>query len=285
MLGTERARRVEELGYSTLVIPDRPGFVLSPLVALATAASATRRLRVGTYVLANGLRNPTVLAHECVTLDFLSEGRFELGIGTGVSEDDFRRSGLPYLQPGQRIDRLSEALQVVKSLTSGQETGFQGDYYQVEVPELWPRPVQQPRPPILIAARGKRALSLAGREADIVALGVHGSEGARGLFEKVELVREAAGDRSGQVELNLNLLAVVGEGEVPPQVRGRVRAFHGVHLEDLVGERSPLIVAGDADDMCDQLIELRARYGVSYVMVADDMMEDFAPVVARLAGH
>lgn len=273
------ARRAEALGYATLLVPDRLGRVLSPLPALAVAAAATQSLRIGTFVLANGLRNPTLLAAECATLDFLSDGRFELGLGTGVSEEDFRQAGVDFGRPGARIERLEETIRVVKA--SFQDPADVAG--RAPTAGSYVMPVQQPRPPILIAGSGSRLLALAAREADIVAFGLGGQATEADLAEKIALVRHEAGERFAALELSLNLLAVIS-GPVAPSVRERIRWLHHVDLETLVQARSPLVVTGDPEAMSQQLRERRERLGISYVTVSFDQMEEFAPVVEQLTG-
>jgi len=281
-----RARRVEQLGYATLLMPDRlVGPVLSPLPALAIAAAATHHLRVGTFVLASGLRNPLLLARECATLDFLTGGRFELGLGAGVSEDDFRQAGIPFGQPGARVDRLTETLAIVKALWSGQEVTVGGSHDTVAGAHGYPPPVQQPRPPILVAGAGRRMLSLAAREADIVALGVGATAGEAEVSEKIDWLRQEAGDRFPRLELSLNLAAVVGDEPLDPRVHQRLHAIFHVDLDQLVKAGSLFVLAGSVDQICEQLLACRERLGVSYVTIAHDMMETLAPVVERLAGQ
>jgi probable F420-dependent oxidoreductase len=254
------ARRVEELGYATLLTPDRLGPLLSPMPALAAAAAATHTLRLGTYVLAAGWRNPALLAQECATLDLLSGGRFELGLGSGVGGEDARQAGLPDDPPGARVDRLAETLDALKALL-------------------------RPRPPILVAAGGRRALALAAREADIVSLGVRPHGGEAALAEATGWLRNAAGERFPSLELSLTLLAVVGDAPPAPQLRGRLRGMFGLDLDDLVRAKSPFVAAGGVDEMCAQLLERRERLGISYVTVPADLMDALAPVVARLSGR
>ena len=169
-----KARRVESLGYATLVMPDGLKYSLAPLPALAAAATATRTLRVGTYVIANDFRNPVLLAKEAATVDLLSGGRFELGIGAGRpgAEADNRMLGVAFDSGGVRLARLAESLGLLKQLLAGQTATAPGPHYAAADAEISPQPVQQPRPPILVAASGKQMLALAAREADIVALGV-----------------------------------------------------------------------------------------------------------------
>ena len=264
-----KARRIEELGYSTLLVPDRlTPPLLSPIPALAAAAAATSRLRLGTFVIAAGLRNPAVLAKDAATLDFLSNGRFELGLGAGTGEDDYRLAGVPMGTPGERADRLAATLAIVRELLAGET--------------LRPKPLQQPLP-ILMAAGGKRMIREAVRGADTVLLGYDPKEGEAGLAERVEIARAAmVGDGP---ELGLNLVAVVGPEGASPALQGRVRGFLGMGLDELIRDGSPLVVHGDVDAICAQVNNLRDRYSISYVTLPDDVMDTFAPVVARLTGR
>ncbi len=272
----EKAHRIEELGYATLLMPDRLlGPVFSPIPALAVAAAATRSLRVGTFVLPAGWRNPVLLARECATLDFLSGGRFEPGLGAGLGDEDSRRAGFPDEGSGARVDQLAETLDILRCILGGE--GDMADF-------RYPSPVQHPRPPILVAAGSRRSLALAAREADIVSLGVRPELGEEVLAERIGWLRSEAFSRFTHLELNINLLAVVGEGVPQDRVRQRVRYLFGVDLDDIIRAGSPFVVSGSTEEMCEQLLGLRERLGISYVTVPDDLMEAFAPVVERLGG-
>ena len=272
----EKARRIEELGYATLLMPDRLlGPVFSPIPALAIAAAATHSLHVGTFVLPASWRNPILLARECATLDFLSGGRFEPGLGAGLGAEDSRRAGFPDEGPGARVDRLAETLGTLRSILGGE-----GDMADLR----YPPPVREPGPPILVAAGGRRALALAATEADIVSLGVRPDHGEEVLAEKIGWLRSEARERFPHLELNINLLAVVGEGVPQERVRRRVRHLFGVNLDDIIRARSPFVVSGSAEEMSEQLLGLRERLGISYVTVPDDLMEALAPVVDVLGG-
>src|SRR5262249_34661612 len=193
----QKAQRIESLGYATLLTPDTLQYPLAALPALAAAASATRTLRIGTYVLANDFRNPVLLAKEAATLDFLSGGRFELGLGAGrpTAANDNRMLGLPFDSGRVRLARLAESLALGKALLSLSEpVTASGMHYQVQDAQVGPAPIQQPRPPILIAASGKEMLALAAREADIIALGVAPTATESEVADKVDWIRESAGD-------------------------------------------------------------------------------------------
>ncbi|HEX4216540.1 MAG TPA: TIGR03621 family F420-dependent LLM class oxidoreductase [Candidatus Dormibacteraeota bacterium] len=276
-----RARRIESLGYSTLVMPDGLRHTLSPLPALAAAAVATTGLRVGTYVAANDYRNPVVLAKEAATVDFLSGGRLELGLGAGRSAaaEDNRMMGVPFDTAGVRIARLEEALVLIKALLGGEEASAEGGHYAASEAQISPGALQRPRPPILVAGWSRRILSLAAREADIVALGGAPTTPEGPFADRVGWLREEAGDRFDEIELNVNLMAV-GD-QIPRWISHQM----GLSAAELSASGSFVALAGTLDGMCDELQSRRERLGISYVMVSDELMEALAPVVERLAGR
>jgi probable F420-dependent oxidoreductase len=276
-----KARRAESLGFSSFLIPDTLGQTFAPLPALAVAAAATHSIHLGTYVLANDFRNPVLVARECATLDFLSGGRFELGLGAGRPgvEEDLRKLGIPFDSGGVRVERLAEALGIIKAILSGQAADAPGPHYAVAGADVFPQPAQPPHPPILVAASGKRLLALAAREADIVALAVPPLEGQAALKEKIDWLRESAGDRFAQLELNSNLTAV-GQ-QLPEWIARRMN----ITIQQLIEADSPSALTGDVDHMCQQLLERREVLGVSYITAGDMFMDALAPVIERLAGQ
>ena len=249
--------------------------------ALAVAAAATRTIRLGTYVLANDYRQPVQLARDIATLDLLSDGRVELGLGAGrpTSEADDRAAGVPHERPGVRIARLAEAIGVLKTLLSGGRVEHSGPHYEIAGAELRMPPVQTPRPPLLIAGGGQRILELAAREADIVALGIRPNQGESALAERVGWLRAAAGERFAALELNIGLVAVVPDPANPPPPR------YGIDAAELLRLGSPFVLAGSPDEMCARLLDLRAAYGISYIKSDVGLLEALAPVVERLAGR
>jgi probable F420-dependent oxidoreductase len=275
-----KARRIEALGYSTLLIPDTLGPTLAPFPALSVAATATQTLRVGTFVLANDYRNPVFVARESATLDFLSNGRFELGLGAGRpnAELDYRKLGLSFDPGGARVTRLAESLGIIKSLLSGETASGASSAYSMVEADVFPRPVQQPRPPIMIAASGDRLLGIAAREADIITLGVPPDETADGFAARIDVIRREAGERFDSLELSVNLIAA---GQ---QIVSFLQQF-GLDLEQMKKSGTPVALIGSVDEMCDQLLARRDQFGVSYISVADELMESFAPVVARMANQ
>ncbi len=271
------ARRVEELGYATLLMPDRPTIGgLAPLTALAVAAGATTSLRIGSYVFCNEYRHPVLLAREAATLDLLSEGRFELGLGAGVGPSEFQQLGIPFANAGTRVGHLEETLQMIKQLFTEETVNFTGKYYTITEMRGYPRPVQEPHMPILVAGAGERMLKLAAREADIVAIGSRitrqGLDPTDASFEqKIAWIKEAAGERFADLELSQTVYDLVitdsGTG-LSSQAGGPPIPKRPLQTEQAVAH----------------LLEQRDRYGFSYLQVYEGQVENFAPVVARLAG-
>lgn len=286
----ERVRRIEGLGYSIVHVPDHFRDQLAPVPALTAAAMATTRLRVGSLVFSNDFRHPVVLAKEAATLDVLSGGRFELGLGSGWLREEYDQAGIPFDAPGTRIDRLVEALAILKGLLAGERVTLTGRYYAIAELPGRPYPVQRPHPPILIGGGGRRTLSLAAREASIVGLvprarrdggGLDRADfGEAALRQKVEWVRAAAGDRLETLELHALIQAVVVSDRrtATKQLASRFSVPPDLLLE------SPYVLVGSVDEICETLRQRRERYGISYLTVFDRDLEAFAPVVAQLSG-
>jgi probable F420-dependent oxidoreductase len=283
----ELARKADDLGYSTLLLPDHFGRQLAPLPALLAAAMATPRLRVGTIVIDNDFRHPALLAKEAATVDLMTDGRFELGIGAGWLEADYRASGLPYDPPGLRVARLTEAVQILRAFFNADgPVAFEGRFYRVN--GLEPYPMR--KVPLLIAGTRPRMLQLAGRCADIVGLEDHQfaerSIGSARIHvadsaEQVKIVREAAGARFADLELNV----FAARTEVTDDRAGAVGAFvNQLGLTAQQIDASTSFLVGSVESIVEQLKERRERLGISYVMVWDRVMDAFAPVVARLSG-
>jgi probable F420-dependent oxidoreductase len=271
------------------------GDQLAPLVALMAVAAATRTLRVGTLVLNNDHRHPVVLAKEAATLDLLSGGRFELGIGAGWLRDEYERAGMPFDPPAVRVGRLQESLQVIKGLLAGPALTFKGEHYTVDGIAGFPAPVQRPHPPILVGAGSRRMLGMAGQEADIVGIlpralpegtisGELSERSPQRVARKVEWVEQAAEQRSRQVELSMVLAVALGGDHRQAAERLAVQQGWGAAAGVLVLEM-PSVAAGPAERVVEQLQVRRDRYGFSYLVVADGDMDTFAPVVERLAGR
>ncbi|MGY9074060.1 MAG: TIGR03621 family F420-dependent LLM class oxidoreductase [Acidimicrobiales bacterium] len=293
--GTEWAeisRKAESLGYATLVMPDHFGDQLAPTPALSIAAANTTTLRVGTLVYANDFRHPAVLAKEAATLDLLSDGRFEFGLGAGWTNDDYKWTGVPHDRAGIRIDRLIEAVEVIRGLWGDGDYSFSGDHYTITEMNGLPKPAQAGGPPIVIGGGGKRVLSTAARLADIVGVnpnvgeGVIGAEAIKSMSaeatnEKLEWVRAAAGDRFDDIEISILKFAVVVTDD-QDTAAGAVGKGFGMSPDQVLS--SPHAMVGSTEQLADELREQRDKWQGSYVTVQLDAMESFAPVVAALAG-
>jgi probable F420-dependent oxidoreductase len=287
-----KARRAEELGYSTAFFPDHFGDQLAPLPALIAIADATAELRVGTLVLDNDYRHPVVLAKELATVDVLSGGRLEAGLGAGWMRSDYDQSGIPMDPPKVRVDRFEEGLRVIKNAFADGPQDFSGEHYTVTGYAGQPTPVQKPGPPILIGGGMKRVLSIAGREADIVGInpsirsGQVDAEAARDgaagqTDQKVAWVREAAGARFDDLELNLLVFACVITEDRTRTIEAMAPLF-GLDPADV--QDHPHTMVGTVGQICEDLEARRERWGTSYITIQSDALEAAAPVVAKLAG-
>jgi probable F420-dependent oxidoreductase len=288
----EKIRKAEDLGYSTIFMPDHFGEQLGPVPALAVAAEASN-LRIGTLVIDNDYKHPVVLAKEAATLDLLSEGRLELGIGAGWLRSDYEQSGMPYDQPAVRVDRFEEGLTVIKQAFADGPFSYEGKHYTITNYDGQPKPVQKPHPPILIGAGGKRMLGIAAREADIIGINpnlapgeVNAEVGRDGTAEradrKLRWVRDAAGDRFDDIEINtLVYIAVVTDDRL-----GQAANFapmFGLSAEE--GLEVPNALVGTVDQMCEDLEARRERWAISYYTVGEPAMEELAPLVERMTGR
>lgn len=292
----ELARRVEDWGYSTLLVPDHFVNDLSPVPALATAAAVTTTLRVGTMVFDNDFRHPAVLAKDAATLDLMSDGRFEAGIGAGWHEPEYHAAGIPFDPAPMRVKRLEEAVQIVKGLWRAGPFTFEGRHYRITEMTGLPRPVQQPHPPLMIGGGGPRVLRLAAREANIVSVAARIIPGgvdvhsltAAGVAERIAWIREAAGERFADLELSnyYSMPAVVTKDRhaaaagILSALRKRVGEV-GLTERDVLS--SPHYLIGDMAEMTDILVERRERYGLSYIVFTDHAAQ-YAGVVSALAG-
>jgi probable F420-dependent oxidoreductase len=289
----EQARKAEDLGYSALMMPDHFGDQLAPVPALAAVADATTTLRMGSLVFGNDYRHPLVLAKEAATLDVLSEGRFELSLGAGWMRTDYDESGITYDTPRVRVDRFEEAVTVLNGLLrSDGPFSFEGEHYQVHEHTLLPRPVQQPGPPLIIGGGGKRILSFAARNADIVSINVNLRDGTGGpetapnatperTREKIGWVKEAAGARFDSLELN----SLIGFVMITEDATGIIEAMaphFGIDTKDAL--HIPLALIGTLDEMTEELRWRREEYGISYWSIEADSWEQLAPVVSELTG-
>lgn len=289
----ETARRAETLGYSTLTVPDHFTEMFSPMPAIVAAAAATTRLRVGTLVLNNDFRHPVLLAREAALVDVLSDGRLQLGLGAGYMKSEYEQAGLTFDRGGVRVARLGEAVTIIKGLLRGETVTFSGHHYHVTGHAIHPRPRQQPHPPILIGGNGRHILALAACEADIVALtGVTFSQGgsgrdfsgftAAGTDERLRWIREVATERLDHLELNALIQRVSVTGDRAKAAAELASQWSPLTAAEVL--ESPFVVLGTVDEIVESLRQRRERWGISYYVVMEPVLETFAPVVARLAG-
>jgi probable F420-dependent oxidoreductase len=292
----DAARRAEATGIDVLVISDHLVDKLAPVPALATVAAVTDRLRIGTFVLNNDLRHPAVLAQDLASLDVLSGGRLEIGIGAGWNAPEYRAIGLPFEAVGTRVARLEEAVAVLKGSFGPGPFSYAGEHYTITELDGRPKPIQRPHPPLFIGGGGRRLLSLAGREANIVGLAPRLLPGVRGdpssitiaaTEEKIAWVREAAGARFDRLELNIYPSmspVVVTDHARRAASRLAIRLAKRTGVEVSPGDLldSPHIFIGSVDELVDKFRSLRERLGVSSIMVGT--LDELSGVVERLAG-
>jgi probable F420-dependent oxidoreductase len=287
----DRAKRLEALGYDTLAMPDHMiGGAWAAMPALAVAATVTQKLRVGTLVVDNDFRNPTVFARECAAVDVLTNGRFELGIGAGWLDRDYESTGIPFDRGRVRVARLAEAVTLMKRLFIEEQVTFAGEHYTVEKAECRPKTVQQPYPPFLIAGGGPDILALAGREANIVAIVPSGITGSGAIDpakfqletmrEQIAMVQAAAGDRFGEIELSMfldctltddrekTIVELAEKAKVDPEVT-RNNAYRGI---------------GTLREIRDHIVRVRDAIGITYFCLRGPDVETLGPIVAELTG-
>ena len=275
-----------------LTVADHLDDQYAPVPAIQAAADATTTLRVGALVLCNDYRHPVVAAKELATIDVLSGGRLEAGLGAGWMTSDYEQAGIPLERAGVRVDRMVEALDVIDALWSDGPATFEGDHYSIRGLDGRPKPVQRPRPPLLIGGGGRRVLSVAGRRADIVGININLAKGvidadagpdgtAERTDDKVAWVREAAGDRFDSLELQVRVHLVLVTDDRAGMADALAGGF-GLTPEAALG--SPHSLVGTVEQICDDLVERRARWGLSYIGVSLDAMEAMRPVVATLTG-
>lgn len=289
----ELARKAEDLGFSTLFVPDHFDDMFAPIPALMAAADATETLRVAPLVLDNDYKHPVVTAKELATIDLLSDGRLEVGIGAGWMASDYERSGIPMEEPAVRVDRLEEGIAVIKGLFREGAVDFAGEHYTISGLDGRPKPLQQPHPPFLIGGAQPRMLALAAREADIVGVnpairsGRIGAEASRdGMADRTDLklgwVRAAAGDRYDDIEINFLIFACSVTDDRKTTLDNLSPLF-GIEPDQLA--EYPHAWIGSVDQICERLEADRDRWDASYLVVQGvEAMEAAAPIVARLTG-
>lgn len=284
----DKVRRAEDAGFFSVSLPDHLGPTLpqmAPLVALAAAAAVTDRLRLAVTVLDNDFRHPVMVAKEAATLDLLSDGRLDLGLGAGWLEEDYTTTGIcAFDPPGTRVDRLFESIDLLERLFSGEEVTFRGTYYCVEGYRSTPTPRQSPIP-LMIGARGRRMLTMASRRAQIVSiLAAFGTTDQLANFERqLHWIEEAGGRRRSDLSVGVRIPfgRVAGAGETGAEVAAEFAQRTGTTVEEAIA--SPYSLVGDMAMVRDQLVTLRDRFGVSYVTLSEDMAWSLSALVAELA--
>jgi probable F420-dependent oxidoreductase len=285
----DKVRAVEALGYDTVVLPDHVvhdpsvGAQLAPIPALMAAADASTHLRVSALVLANDYRNPVMLAKEVATIDAISGGRIDLGLGAGWFAPDYAALGQRLDAPAVRVERLEEALVLLKRLFTEERVDHEGRHYRVRGASIHPRPTQKPHPPILVGGRGRRVLELAGRHADIVSIDIpQAPRSARQidgawLTSRIDLIRQAAGARFAAMTVHLmsELKLTANAASAYAEAAARMR----LSVEDV--RASPLFIYGSLDTIAERVAELEDRYRIGYLRVTEAQMNDLAPLVAR----
>jgi probable F420-dependent oxidoreductase len=289
--------RAEGGGVDSFVVRDHIGIVpfgaqLAPFAALAAAAERTTRLRLGTMVLTNDLRHPALVAQEAATIDWLSGGRFELGIGAGWQSDEYSALGVPFEPPGTRITRLEESLAILDRLLRGEEVTSAGQRYQLDHVQLPVHAVQPPRPPLLIAGGGPRMLRLAGRVADIVGIlpapitGTSESQdpadrSPEAFDRKVAILREAAASRDHDIEISIFATVVrTNRRRESTENLIRERGWQRLAPEDVWA--MPSVLIGTPQEMAETVQERRQRHSISYWITSDSVVDDAAAVIAAL---
>lgn len=301
----DQARRAEALGFSAFHLADHvigPGPMLeatrhpvqtvAAIPAMAVAAEATSTIRVGCRVLCVDYRQPVMLAKELATLDFFSGGRLEMGLGAGWLANEYEAIGVPFDRAGVRIDRMVEVIDLLRACFGDGQVDIQGKHVQASGFEAVPKSVQRPMPPLMIGGGSPRILGIAGREADIVSLNFNNSSGQIGpqgvgsstaelTDAKISWIREAAGDRFDDIELEIAAYFTV----VTPKTEatlGAMAPMFGLEPAQLADHPHALI--GPVDELVDRLVERRERFGINYVTFGVSVMEQVAPIVERLAG-
>jgi probable F420-dependent oxidoreductase len=296
------ARRAESLGYSTFALPDHLMMPFAPLIALQAIADATTTLRVSQLVLAQDFRHPAVLAKELATLDVLSGGRVEVGIGAGWLSAEFEQAGIPFASASVRIERLEEAVVVLRGLFGDQSFSFSGRHFSITALDGTPKPVQRPHPPIMIGGGGSKLLAVAARQADIIQVLPGPNNGApsldtdaltpRAYRKKIDWIRDAAGGRFEDIELGVLLLNVTITDD-PERVASEFLSLVADPKGPASGDRptpehilsSPVVAIGSLEQVCEKLSAIRDTFGFSYFTgPPGTRAESLAPVIERLAG-
>jgi len=292
----EAVRAVEGLGYSAMMLSDHLVDQFAPISALSVAAAVTSTLRLGTFVFNNDLRHPVVLAQELATLDRLSDGRLEIGMGAGWNKPEYEGAGIPYDPGATRIDRMAESIAIMKALFNDGPIDFAGRFYRVKGFADFPSPVQRPYPPFFVGGGSPKMLRFAAQNADIVGIAPRVLPDGKadvlgctlaGSEKKIAIIREAAGPRLDELEINTypSLSGKVTDQARPAarEVADRLRRRYGVELSEQDVLESPHVFIGSVNGLIEKFQMLNERLGINHILVGEEY-QDFAPVVERLIG-
>ena len=302
----ETARRAEDSGYSTFFVADHyfgPGPALeaanhpiqtvAAIPAMMAAADATTSIMVGCKVLCVDYHIPTVLAKELATIDYLSNGRLEIGFGAGWVASEYEAMGITMDRPGVRIKRMSEVVELCRDFFLGKEMEHDGDYVYAKNFKAIPASPQENGPKIMIGGGAPRILGEAGRLADIVSINFNNSAGKIGesgfasskaeeTAKKIQWIRDGAGDRFDQIELEIPAyFAAVTDQTLKTQEE--MAPMFGLTLEEL--QEYPHAFVGSVSEICETLEARREQYGINYISISEKNLDNFAPVVAELTGR
>lgn len=301
----DNARKAEDLGYSTLSLADHylaagaaadaaahPPQTVAAVPAMMAAAAVTETIKIGCRVFCCDYHHPAVLAKEMATIDLLSDGRLEAGFGAGWIASEYEALGIPMDRPGVRIDRMVEYVEMSKQFFAGADMDYRGEHVHVVDTVATPASPQPGGPKVMIGGGSPRVLGIAGRLADIVSINFDNSAGkigehglasgtASGTDAKLQWIRDGAGDRFDELEIEIGAYFTTVTDHRQPTLEA-MAPMMGMTPDELAAHPHTLI--GSVDEICDTLEERRERYGISYVTVGRDALDDFAPVVERLDG-
>jgi probable F420-dependent oxidoreductase len=295
----DRSRIAESVGFSGLTVHDHLAEGLAPVPVLTAVAMATERLRLYPLVLNNDLRHPAVVAQELATLDVLSAGRVVVGIGAGWNATEYFGAGIPFDPPGIRIERMQEAIGIIRGLFGVGPVTTAGRHYTIRAMEGIPKPVQRPHPPFLIGGTRERILRLAAREANIVGVDLRQDRAslpdafAPRLDTRIGWLREAAGPRFQELDINApRVIGALSVSDAPLRVAREIarqyETLTGLTIQPSDILESPYSLIGSVSELVDKLRHVRERWGINSYLVGwldEPTLLDFAPVVEQLAAR
>ena len=291
----DKARKVEDLGFSSLLVPDHLTDLIAPFPALVSAAEASKHIQVGTHVLNNDLRHPVLVAREAAAVDLLTDGRLQLGLGAGSIRSEYDEAGLRFDSGATRVERLAEAVTIIKRMLQGERVTFTGRHYRIDGQTIGPLLVQKPHPPIPIGGNGRRLLGLAAREADIVGLsGITFRDGGAqppdlsgwrvaAVDERIRHVRAIAGERYARLELSALVQRVIVTEDPRRAAEELTSRWPQLNADEML--QSPYVLIGTVNQIVEALQARRERWDISYYVIQEPYLDTLAPIVSRLAGR